>query len=50
MAAELAGWASSELPGQAAHRFLPHPPATQYGPSSDTAAWPASGMPADRGI
>jgi hypothetical protein len=27
MAADLAGWAAGELPGQASHRRLPHPPA-----------------------
>ena len=48
MAAELAGWASSELPGQAAHRFAP--PTGQYGPAGDGAAWPNGGLPTDRGI
>ncbi len=50
VAAELAGWASSELPGQAAHRFAPPAPSGQYGPASDSAAWPNGGLPADRGI
>jgi hypothetical protein len=50
LAAELAGWASGELPGQAAHRFAPHPPGSQYGQASDQANWPAGGLPADGGI
>jgi hypothetical protein len=50
VAAELAGWASGELPGQAAHRFAPAAPGGQYGPASDSAAWPNGGLPADRGI
>ncbi len=50
MAAELAGWASSELPGQAAHRFAPHPSTAQYGPAGDGAAWPNGGLSTDRGI
>jgi hypothetical protein len=50
IAAELAGWASSELPGQAAHRLAPHPSAGKYGPASDTAVRPNGGMSADGGI
>lgn len=50
LAAELAGWASGELPGQAAHRFAPHPPGGQYGQASDQANWPAGGLPTDGGI
>jgi hypothetical protein len=49
MAAELAGWASSELPGQAAHRFTPHPAGGPYVSASDTAGRP-SGRSTDGGI
>jgi hypothetical protein len=50
IAAELAGWASSELPGQAAHRFTPHLPSGHYGHTSDTAAWPNGGLSTEGGI
>jgi len=51
MAAELAGWASSELPGQASYRpasYRPAPnlPAAHYGPMGDTAG-PNGGRPTD---
>jgi hypothetical protein len=50
MAAELAGWASGELPGQAAHRFAPHPASGQYSPAGDTASRPNGGLTTDGGI
>jgi hypothetical protein len=47
VAAEVAGWASSELPGQASHRLAPNAPVAQYRPAGDTAAFPNGGMPTD---
>jgi hypothetical protein len=47
MPAELAGWAASELPGQASHRLAPNLPAAQHGPAADTAALPNLGRPTD---